>query len=136
MRLLGGEDPATGEPLRQPLRSGAVAGFDLTFRAPKSVGVLFGICEPDVVREIVAAHEAAVLDALVYLERERAWHAVWGTPGGHKCQELRRSLGFVEVATTADRHPQTPAQSRKPANTNDAGGGTRTPDTRIMIPLL
>ena len=32
----------SGEPLRRPLASGAVAGFDLTFRAPKSVSVLFG----------------------------------------------------------------------------------------------
>src|SRR5688500_5078876 len=44
VRLLSAEDPATGEPLRQSLASGAVAGFDLTFRAPKSVGVLFGVC--------------------------------------------------------------------------------------------
>src|SRR3954454_3935484 len=41
VRLLGAENPATGDPLRRPLKSGAVAGFDLTFRAPKSVGVLY-----------------------------------------------------------------------------------------------
>ena len=44
-RLLAAEDPATGEALRRPLASGAVAGFDLTFRAPKSVGVLWGLAE-------------------------------------------------------------------------------------------
>ena len=31
---------------------------------------------------------------------------------------------------------ETPAQARRTANNSDAGGGTRTPDTRIMIPLL
>jgi conjugative relaxase-like TrwC/TraI family protein len=33
--LLGARDPATGVELRRPAATGAVAGFDLTFRAPK-----------------------------------------------------------------------------------------------------
>ena len=70
VRLLEARDPGTGDPLRRPLASGAVAGFDLTFRAPKSVGVLFAVAEPEVVREIVGAHEAAVEQALAYMERE------------------------------------------------------------------
>lgn len=69
-RLLDGRDPRSGAQLRWPLASGAVAGFDLTFRAPKSVSVLFGIAEPEVAREIADAHEAAVRDALGYLERD------------------------------------------------------------------
>jgi conjugative relaxase-like TrwC/TraI family protein len=69
-RLLDARDPGTDERLRGPLASGAVAGFDLTFRAPKSVGVLFAIAEPEVVREIVRAHEAAVGEAVGYMERE------------------------------------------------------------------
>ena len=40
--------PATGALLRPAGRSGAVAGFDLTFRAPKSVSILFGVAEPEV----------------------------------------------------------------------------------------
>lgn len=68
-RLLDARDPCGGEPLRRPLASGAVAGFDLTFRAPKSVSVLFAIGEPDLVGEIVRAHEAAVAEALDYMER-------------------------------------------------------------------
>jgi conjugative relaxase-like TrwC/TraI family protein len=69
-RLLSGRDPATGAELRSRPPSGAVAGFDLTFKAPKSVSIIFGIAEDDVVRELVAAHEAAVRDALGYLERQ------------------------------------------------------------------
>ena len=93
VRLLGAEDPATGEQLRRPLTSGAVAGFDLTFRAPKSVGVLFGICEPDVVREIVDSHEAAVRDALGYLEHEACM-----ARRGHGGAVLVRGGGFVAAA--------------------------------------
>jgi conjugative relaxase-like TrwC/TraI family protein len=69
-RLLSARDPATGVELRSPPPSGAVAGIDLTFKAPKSVSIIFGIADDDVVRELVAAHEAAVRDALGYLERE------------------------------------------------------------------
>jgi conjugative relaxase-like TrwC/TraI family protein len=68
VRLLSLEDPVTGELLGRP--PDTVAGFDLTFRGPKSVGVLFGVCEPETVREIVSAHDAAVAEALGYLERE------------------------------------------------------------------
>src|SRR5437763_1754641 len=50
--------------------SGAVAGFDLTVRAPKSVSVLFGIGEPDLAGRLRVAHETAVEEALGYLERE------------------------------------------------------------------
>ncbi len=70
VRLLEARDPATGELLREPVSSGAVAGFDLTFRAPKSVSILFGIAEPEVAREVVAAHDAAVAEAMAYMERE------------------------------------------------------------------
>lgn len=70
VRLLDARDPSSGARLRQPLASGAVAGFDLTFRAPKSVSVLFGIAEETVAGEIRAAHQAAVAEALGYMERE------------------------------------------------------------------
>jgi len=47
-----------------------MAGFDLTFRAPKSVSLLYGLGATDTVAgEVVAAHEAAVDAAVGYLER-------------------------------------------------------------------
>ena len=72
-RLLDGRDPASGLLLRPARSSGAVAGFDVTFRAPKSVSILFGVAEPDVVRRITRAHEVAVAQAMGYLEREACW---------------------------------------------------------------
>jgi hypothetical protein len=57
-----------------------------------------------------------------------------GGQGGQDCQELRGSLGSVGVGPPNRQHRETPAQRRKPANSGDAGGGTQTPDTRIMIP--
>jgi hypothetical protein len=41
--VLGGLDPYDGTPLRSSSSTVRVAGFDLTFSAPKSVGVVFGI---------------------------------------------------------------------------------------------
>jgi len=70
VRLLDARDPGSGDRLREPPGSSAVAGFDLTFRAPKSVSILFGIGDENVAQEIRAAHDAAVSEAVGYLERE------------------------------------------------------------------
>lgn len=68
-RLLEARDPGSGDALRQPPASGAVAGFDLTFRAPKSVSILFGVADATVSAQVRDAHEQAVGEALAYLER-------------------------------------------------------------------
>ena len=72
-RLLEGRDPTSGLVLRSSRSPSAVAGFDLTFRAPKSVSILFGVAEPEVTRQIIRAHEQAVAEATGYLEREACW---------------------------------------------------------------
>jgi conjugative relaxase-like TrwC/TraI family protein len=64
--LLEHRNPATGEKLNRA----RMPGFDLTFRAPKSVSILYGLGEAGMVTgEVVAAHEAAVDAAIGYLER-------------------------------------------------------------------
>jgi len=64
--LLEHRNPATGEKLNQA----RMPGFDLTFRAPKSVSIVYGLGEAGAVTgEVVAAHEAAVDAAVGYLER-------------------------------------------------------------------
>src|SRR3954451_3154708 len=70
VRLLAGEHPSSGQLLGRPLKDGSVAGFDLTFKAPKSVSILFGIGEAKLAAELAAGHDAAVDEALGYLERE------------------------------------------------------------------
>ncbi|MCW2754800.1 MAG: primase catalytic core, N-terminal domain [Marmoricola sp.] len=51
----------------------AVSGFDLTFSPVKSVSVLWALAEPEVARQIEAAHQAAVEDTLGWVEREVAF---------------------------------------------------------------
>jgi conjugative relaxase-like TrwC/TraI family protein len=67
--VLRGRDPESGTPLGQ-VRKDRVPGFDLTFSAPKSVSVLWGLGDSDTAREVRAAHDASVDAALGWLERE------------------------------------------------------------------
>lgn len=46
-----------------------MAGFDLTFTVPKSASLLWGLGTPDIQGQVVAAHRAAVDQALDLLGR-------------------------------------------------------------------
>ena len=66
-----GLDPATGGQLGR-FGGRRIAGFDLTFRAPKSVSLLAALADPDTRARVRDAHEAAVDAAFAYIEREAA----------------------------------------------------------------
>ena len=69
--VLAGTAPNGSETrLREAQGKHDVAGFDLTFSAPKSVSVLFGLIEAETAGVVRAAHDQAVAAALGYLERE------------------------------------------------------------------
>jgi conjugative relaxase-like TrwC/TraI family protein len=64
-----GLDPRTGTKLGCfPNRT--VHVFDLTFKAPKSVSVIYGLGDPEISRAVRDAHDAAVAAAVAYVERE------------------------------------------------------------------
>jgi conjugative relaxase-like TrwC/TraI family protein len=63
LNLLGA-DPANGK---------TVFGYDLTFSAPKSVSLLFGLGDLQTSRLTRDAHDHAVQQALDYLERHACW---------------------------------------------------------------
>lgn len=81
-----------------------VRGFDLTFRAPKSVSVAWAFAPPDVAAEIVAAHTAAVAAAVGFLEREAC-----AVRRGHNGLAAAAGGGFVAAAfvhrTSRERDP-------------------------------
>ncbi|CAN5576016.1 MobF family relaxase [soil metagenome] len=101
--VLTGTDPATGEQLHRA-KNRKVPGWDLTFRAPKSVSILWGLGEPDVARQVIAAHEAAVARAVSYLEETAAW-----TRTGHNGIHREKANGFVAAGfrhrMSRDRDP-------------------------------
>ena len=70
-----------------------VPAFDLTFRPPKSVSVLWAVGELQVRREVSEAHDAAVGAALSYLEDEAGY--VRRGAGG---SEAVRIEGFLAAA--------------------------------------
>ena len=69
--VLGGRHPGTGERLMngKPTKRERVPGFDLTFRAPKSVSLLHALGDKEASNQAMSAHDAAVGAALGYLER-------------------------------------------------------------------
>ena len=49
-------------------RTQTVAGYDLTFSPVKSVSTLWAVADPHVAQQIERAHQAAVQDALTFIE--------------------------------------------------------------------
>jgi conjugative relaxase-like TrwC/TraI family protein len=70
--LLEGRHPRTGRPLLTARRK--VLGLDLTFSAPKSASIAFGLAGARAARQVLEGHGAAVDAAVSHLER-RAWTA-------------------------------------------------------------
>jgi conjugative relaxase-like TrwC/TraI family protein len=95
--LLAGFSPTDGRRLTgRPVGAVRVTGFDLTFSAPKSVSVLWGLSDADVSGAVRRAHDGAVVEALGYLER----HATMARRGANG---LRR-IGAGGLVAAGFRH--------------------------------
>lgn len=66
--VLAGRLPGTPEPTRSATGK-RTPGWDLTWSAPKSVSVLYGLGNDHTSRQVVAAHEAAIAEGMQYLNR-------------------------------------------------------------------
>ena len=81
-----GRDPVDGRELAGLIaahsrpRTTAVAGYDLTFSPVKSVSVLWALADPHVAAAVERAHQAAVRDALSFIEQHALFTRV-GTDG-------------------------------------------------------
>jgi conjugative relaxase-like TrwC/TraI family protein len=80
--VLAGLDPSSGKRLGRSHDRVKVAGFDLTFCAPKSVSLLYALGAPDVSAEVRSGHNEAVKEALSYVERRAL--AVRRGSGAHR----------------------------------------------------
>ena len=74
-------------------RTRRVPGFDACFSAPKSVSMLFAVGEDNIGAQVFAAHDAAVVAALGYLER----HALF-VRRGHAGTRRVRAQGLIGAA--------------------------------------
>jgi conjugative relaxase-like TrwC/TraI family protein len=93
--MLTGRNPVDGSSLglRAVGGRGPVPGFDLTFSAPKSVSLLWGLGGPVAGLEVGAAHRAAVDAALGYLQQEACW-----TRRGADGAEFVKGSGYLAAA--------------------------------------
>jgi len=91
--VLDGRHPTDNTSLITVRRKDRLAGFDLTFSAPKGVSLLFALGTPEVSLAVRRAHDAAVGQALGYLEREAG-----EVLRGHNCTVRLAGGGFVAAA--------------------------------------
>ena len=96
-----GREPKTARELSDALarysrpRQTAVAGFDLTFSPVKSVSALWAVAPAEVARAIEEAHDAAVRDALAFIERE----ALFTREGRNGARQVE-TRGLIATAFT------------------------------------
>src|SRR5512132_477878 len=76
-------------------RTQTVAGYDLTFSPVKSVSTLWAVADPHVAAQIERAHQAAVQDALTFIER----HALFTRQGRNGIRQVD-VRGLVAAAFT------------------------------------
>src|SRR5215213_9181853 len=76
-------------------RTQTVAGYDLTFSPVKSVSTLWAVADPAVAAVMEQAHEAAVKDALMFIER----HALFTRTGPQGIRQVN-VRGLVATAFT------------------------------------
>jgi TrwC relaxase len=81
-------------------RTQTVAGFDLTFSPVKSVSTLWAVAEPAVAAAIERAHQAAVQDALAFIEK----HALFTRTGPQGIRQVN-VRGLVAAAFHPPRQP-------------------------------
>ena len=92
--VLDGRHPATAHRLGSSRAT--VAGYDLTFSAPKSASVLFALSGRDVAHQVLAAHHEAVAGAVSYVER----HGMSARRGWGEARSIIRTTGLVGGAFT------------------------------------
>jgi len=92
--VLDGRHPATAHRLGSCRTT--VAGYDLTFSAPKSASVLFALGGRDVAHQVLAVHHEAVAGAVTYVER----HGLSARRGWGEARAIVRTTGVVAGAFT------------------------------------
>lgn len=89
-----------------------VPSFDLTFRAPKSVSVLWGLAHSGVADEVRRAHDAAVLAALRYMEEQAGLVAAWCAGAGGRLAQVCVGLTHAARRVTASELPDSSSEVR------------------------
>jgi conjugative relaxase-like TrwC/TraI family protein len=98
-----------------------VAGYDLTFSPVKSVSTLWAVADPHLAAQIERAHQAAVHDALTFIER----HALFTRQGRNGVLQVN-VRGLVATAFThRDSRAAKPSIPAMPEPTHTPGDSSR-----------
>jgi conjugative relaxase-like TrwC/TraI family protein len=136
--LLSGRDPISGTPLGTPLgdrRLGdggvvrAVAGFDATFSAPKSLSVLWALSGDD---RFSACHDVAVAAAADYLERIGATTRIRSNGSRLHPDTLGLTMAAFRQSTSRADDPQLHTHLVVSAKVQTIDGHWRALDARIL----
>jgi conjugative relaxase-like TrwC/TraI family protein len=92
-RVLAGLDPRDGSLLRDSSSPVRVAGFDLTFSAPKTVSVVFALGDPKIRSAVRGAHDRAAREAIAYLEGSAT-----AVRRGHGGARVEPAAGLIAAA--------------------------------------
>ena len=103
--LLSGIDPKTALPLVQAGNKSHAPGWDMTYSAPKSVSVLWGLSSPRERSNIEAAHRQAVSVATKSLEDNHAFTRR-GTGGAQREAVAGLTIARFHHHTSRDLDPQ------------------------------
>ena len=112
--LAHGYDPKTGEALTQ--NSGEkerVAGYDLTFSAPKSVSIAMAVADPKNAALIQAAHDKAVATALQFVQDKQAQTRLGH--GGLTTEKTALTIAVFNHQTSRQQDPQIQRTPHAPA---------------------
>lgn len=130
--IFHGEHPVTSDPLGQRMRKDGIAGFGMTFSAPKSVSLLWALASPEVARKVEAAEAAAVQAGLTYVER----HASYARRGRNGIEQVDGG-GFIASAyfhrTSRECDPQLHTHVLVANRTLCDDGRWRTLDSRQLL---
>ncbi len=98
--LLSGRDPHSRQVLGTANDRVRVTGFDLTFAAPKSVSVLYGLADKPVSDQVAEGHRAAVSTAVGYVE-DRALGVRRGRRTERTVEQLDGAFGAAFLHRTS-----------------------------------
>ncbi|HKY16333.1 MAG TPA: MobF family relaxase, partial [Microthrixaceae bacterium] len=101
--VLSGSDLDTGASLHHAANR-STPGWDLTFRSPKSVSLLWGLGDRAIAAQVTDAHHAAVVAALAYLERTAGFSRA-GKNGIHRVEATAFLAAGFDHRTSRDSDP-------------------------------
>lgn len=127
-RVFAGLDPHTGDQLGRAFGTRSVNGIAAAFSAPKSVSLLWALGDEQTAAAVRAAHKAAYVEALEYLEANACLTRI-GAAGRHQVDAQGFAVAVFEHRTSRLADPQLHAHALIATKVRDGDGYWLSADT-------